>query len=118
MAGVSGGKVSLEAAAGMAKMASVKRQVKLARQYVRIGIITLVREKCGAGFSSGSASEEFKLFEGSCKLKWLLQKDRIGRELCVRRPIRISGHIDDVDIWLDVGYTAREFGVAETRHDE
>src|SRR6266704_6893463 len=118
MAGVSGGKVSLEAAAGMAKMASVKRQVKLARQYVRIGIITLVREKCGAGFSSGSAPEEFKLFEESCKPKWLLQKDRIGREFCFRKPFRISRHIDDLDTWVDLGYTAREFGATQTRHND
>src|SRR6266446_4673215 len=118
MAGASGGKVSLEAAAGTAKKASVKRQVKLARRHVRMGIITLVREKSGAGFSSGSAPEEFKLFEESCKPKWFLQKDRIGRKFYFRKPFRISRHIDDLHTWVDLGYTAGEFGATQTRHND
>src|SRR5260370_26186768 len=83
-----------------------------------MGIFALVREKSGAGFSSGSASEEFKLFEESCKPKWLVQEGRIGREFYFRKPFRISRHIDDLDTWVDLGYTAGEFGATQTRHND
>src|SRR5437879_1386912 len=70
MAGASGGKLIVEARAGKARGPRRKRPARPARRAIRDGIIVPVRKKDCAG--SGSAPDEFKLFEKSCKRKWSL----------------------------------------------
>jgi hypothetical protein len=65
MAGVSGGSVMLEAPAGTTRSAKRKRQATPARRVIRNAFIVPVREGNCAG--SGSAPDEFKLFQRSAK---------------------------------------------------
>src|SRR5216683_6526412 len=116
MAGVSGGREMLEGRAAMARGAKSSRQAKPARRAIRNAFIVPVRERDCAG--SGSAPDEFKLFKESCKPKWFLQKDGIGREFCFGKSFRITRHIDNPDIRVKFGDAASEFGAAQHRHDD
>src|SRR5216684_7225304 len=85
MAGVSGSKVNLEARAGMARGATRSRQARPARRAIRNTFIVPVRERDCAG--SGSAPDEFKLFEKSAK--WFLHKESgLGGALGICYPRR------------------------------
>src|SRR5467141_4722091 len=71
MAGASGGKVIVEARAGIASGARRKRQARPAPRAIRDAIIVPVRKRDCAG--SGSAPDEFKLFLKSAK--WFLSQE-------------------------------------------
>src|SRR5258708_36383238 len=108
MAGVSGGKVNLEARAGMARGATRSRQAKPARRAIRNAFIVPVRVRDCAG--SGSAPDEVKLFKESCKPKRVFQKDGIGLEFRVGKTFRITRHINNANIGVNFGYATSEFG--------
>src|SRR5260370_15278300 len=85
MAGVSGGKVILEARAGMARGARRSRQARPVRRAIRNTFIVPVRERDCAG--SASVPDEFKLFEKSAK--WFLHKETgLGGALGICYPRR------------------------------
>src|SRR5258708_18758886 len=71
MAGVSGGKVIVEARTGMARGARRSSQAKQPRQTTGDAFIVPVTERDCAG--SGSAPDEFKLFNKSAK--WFLRNE-------------------------------------------
>src|SRR5260370_23860347 len=71
VAGVSGGKVILEARTGMARGARRSSQAKQARRTTGDAFIVPVRKRDCAG--SGSAPDEFKLFNKSAK--WFLRNE-------------------------------------------
>src|SRR5262245_53372642 len=63
------------------------------------------------------APDEFKLFEQSCKPKWFLQENRVGRKFGFRKIFGISGHVDHLYAGLKFCDAASEFGAAQSGHD-
>src|SRR5258708_25787448 len=89
MAGVSGGKVILEARTGMARGARRSSQAKQPRQTTGDAFIVPVRKRDCAG--SGSAPDEFKLFNKSAK--WFLRNESgLGGTRGICYPRRTDGN--------------------------